>query len=630
MLRELEASSKGTQRDWISIIRLSIHFFQLSNILKMKEFLQAFSNGCRSGALGDYGAALLHLAIRTDAVDVIRGILQKSVDPNALDVHFRTPLHVVRSASAAGVLIQNGADVNWRWHSSPTGDTPLHLASSGDIAEVLLQNGADVHSRGHSSSTPLHTACSADVVHVLMRYGADPLARDFHGYTPLHKAFDDTVAISLVAICPEAVTSLGKFNRTPLHLRIADWKAETVEEMVRCGADVNALDDFGQTPLACCRNNLSAARALISAGATPGEGPSNPSWVSPLDNVTDPGVMEFLLQNGFRDFINLSTRRDGNTSLHIVANRDAALRTSWNERRGNIPPVEAHWNEPPPSGIAHLLTRSQFVPSTELMTILFHYSADPNVRNKDHDTPLHFVARNVIGHDRHEENVALLQLLIREGANVDAVNKSQETPLLSAARAETLMALLNAGADPKLEDVDGVTILHNLLRFSGSCKAVVAALVERGADIEAKDHRGYTALHYVCRPYEEGSKAWRQLSRWRQLTHENVLHHLALLLDSAYETRMEALTALLDHHANVNARTNTGLSPLQLLSRQPFANDAYKLLLSHGAELQPQSWNRDRQTNMSIVLSRETDLRDNEVPWWYSDKKHERCVRRSL
>lgn len=101
----------------------------------------------------------------------------------------------------------------------------------------------------------------------------------------------------------------------------------------------------------------------------------------------------------------------------------------------------------------------------------------------------------------------MIKLLLNAGGDIAATNIYGGTPLYLAGRAKTVFALLEAGADPRLQDKEGVTILHNLLRFGGSCEHVARALVAHGADIEARDLNGYTPLHYACRSYDESSLA---------------------------------------------------------------------------------------------------------------------------
>ena len=103
-------------------------------------------------------------------------------------------------------LIENGADVNQA--EDETGETPLHSAlckssaSHDRVVRVLLANGADPHCKTKvgaetggfmrdartKGETPLHRAAafaSAETVQLLLDAGAQKDARDCNGDTPL-------------------------------------------------------------------------------------------------------------------------------------------------------------------------------------------------------------------------------------------------------------------------------------------------------------------------------------------------------------------------------------------------------------------------------------------------------------
>ena len=116
----------------------------------------------------------------------------------------RTPLHEAvmgRGDSAVvAALIEAGADVN------AAGDldrmlhpaaTPLYWAVSANphpaVPELLVRAGADVNARGGSEWTPLHLAALRNPVlfPVLLELGADPEALDRYGKTPMDYAADN-------------------------------------------------------------------------------------------------------------------------------------------------------------------------------------------------------------------------------------------------------------------------------------------------------------------------------------------------------------------------------------------------------------------------------------------------------
>ncbi|KAM9391141.1 ankyrin repeat and SOCS box protein 4 isoform 2-T2 [Salvelinus alpinus] len=139
--------------------------------------------------------------------------------------------------------------------------------------------------------------------------------------------------------------------------------------------------------------------------------------------------------------------------------------------------------------------------------VLASYKQGGNVnkpsQSKDEETPLHTAARLGIPE--------LVALYISHGAQVDAVNSLQETPLITAAfwaldiREQTYSEdhhlvcriLLDHGADPNLYEDDYKTALH---KASWNCDHVLMQmLLEAGADTTTMDINGCEPIQYVLK-----------------------------------------------------------------------------------------------------------------------------------
>lgn len=169
-------------------------------------------------------------------------------------------------------LLAAGADPNG---ATDEGITPLMIAAQSgdrDIVTELLRAGADVNRVASTGGTALHRAVgmsvNAVIVQDLLEAGADPnLPNPEDGRT---------VLMEVVHNWPEEDEPeedehlLGRAFRTLGRLQGMD-APETLQLLIRAGADVDAQDSRGETALAqAVQGSCTAAvEALLEAGADP-------------------------------------------------------------------------------------------------------------------------------------------------------------------------------------------------------------------------------------------------------------------------------------------------------------------------------------------------------------------------
>ncbi len=260
-----------------------------------REAVQLFLDHAADVTLrNDKGQAVLHQALQRGHPDIIQLILSgANVDADAVDNDGSTPLYLAASEaevlSGAQLLLDHGANIDLR---NKTGQTALHLASQRgrlDFMELLLNRGAMVDVPDNDGFTPLHLAISKmerratelllknganidlqnnkrqtalhlalqhshpNIIPLLLENGANVDAQDDDGSTPLHRAISRAdVELSRVQLLLDRYTNINLRNnkgQTALHLASQHGRLNVMRLLLEDGADVDALDSGGSTPL---------------------------------------------------------------------------------------------------------------------------------------------------------------------------------------------------------------------------------------------------------------------------------------------------------------------------------------------------------------------------------------------
>jgi ankyrin repeat protein len=382
-------------------------------------------------------------------------------------------------AGAVRAVLQQRPDVN---ESEPDGTTALHWAVHGDrvdLADALIRAGAQVNRANRYGATPVWLAAtsgSARMLALLLEAGADAKAPNADGETALMAAARSGSAAAVRTLIDRGADVNAKEHwrgQTALMWAAAEGHVAAIEALVGRGADVHARSSGGFTPLlfAAREGRIGSVDALLRAGATldealpvrrtgaPGAAPSTPE--------TGLNALLLAVENAHYELAGVLLDRgadpnaapQGWTALHQV---------SWVRKTG-----VAGSNNPAPQGSGSL-------DALDFVKKLVAKGADVNAR----------VTR-------------------RPRMGVTTLNPIGATPILLAARtadADLMRLLVSLGADPKVTNEDGSTVLMVAAGLGTNAPGedpgtepevldAVKAALEFGLDVNAVDKNGETAMH---------------------------------------------------------------------------------------------------------------------------------------
>ncbi|KAL8650396.1 MAG: hypothetical protein Q9210_003850 [Variospora velana] len=190
----------------------------------------------------------------------------------------------------------------------------------------------------------------------------------------------------------------------------------------------------------------------------------------------------------------------GDDVLHAAVEHNACQLAQRALDRGvNIDAKRLPWDETAlhgAIGLRHL----------EMVELLITKGADIEARNWNEDTPLFLAIKS--------ESTILVMYLLSQGAKIEARNLRKETTLHVAAlwgSARVVELLLFHGAEIDAGDHQGRTALHKAVN-RGSL-SIVKVLTSRGANIRVEDHDSKTAFAYAN---EKGCKEIVRSICWKK------------------------------------------------------------------------------------------------------------------
>ncbi|OBS24206.1 hypothetical protein FPOA_04753 [Fusarium poae] len=450
----------------------------------------------------EMGRSVLDYAVGANSVATAQTLLEHGASIESCDMSGTTPLIaavVYNAIEMASFLLDHNANIE---ASNNNGKRPLHLASEnnfGQMTQLLIEKGADIEARADSKDnddqvvveglTPLLVAARfgrVETFHILVDHGADVNASSA-GYNGIHLA---TVgqAKSLIRFFAQKGVAIDARStdegNTALIRAVQDGYPQIVSLLIKLGADVNASNNIGWSPLHFAAENgfKDVIEILLKAGANPiaetldGKRPRMISWDKQHDEVT--------------------TMLDGSVPISLDARNKSRARTLsslfYAVRNGHLNKVSHMLDEGIDINSLDADGRSPLSLAAEhgwsdIVHNLTGRNADSNIQDNYGESPLWWASR--YGH------AIIVEHLLDKGAHFDSPDTDGQSPLSVSSQnghLKTAKILLEHGANPNSSTHYGKTPL--LFAVDNKQLDAVKLLLESGADINYNSPQGDTAL----------------------------------------------------------------------------------------------------------------------------------------
>lgn len=446
----------------------------LMHAIKAKDenvVIHLLTLGANVNVEDDEKCSPLFLAASYGSEAILKLILSKGPEIDRLGQGGTVLNWSTTSANKTAILLEHGAKPDLMGYGSYA---PLMWAASLGYVEtvkVLLKHHAQVNlkidSKDGRGFTAVYLAASrnqAEVVKILADAGADLMCKNPRDSTALFGAPSGAGSVLLQYRKRININEECSFGWTALHDAVYWGSMEMVKLLVNSGADLNVVDDAGDTPLATAtwRGKHEALNILLQ------EEDCDPRI--PLGSYNSRGrpplhwaVMEFETM----DIVRLLVERGADVNLTANARGSPLQQACRNKHKGK-----------------------------EMVDYLLERGADLNAQGG----ALGFAISSAAVHATPD----MIRLLLQRGASVNVTDAMGRKPIHMACVGgiDNFQVVYEAGGNQHLENEDsmGRTVFHYAAQH-GWPEILKILIAELGTDLLDKpDVDGWTPLMWACLP----------------------------------------------------------------------------------------------------------------------------------
>jgi ankyrin repeat protein len=169
----------------------------------------------------------------------------------------------------------------------------------------------------------------------------------------------------------------------------------------------------------------------------------------------------------------------------------------------------------------------------------------------------------------------IVTYLLKNGVDVDSYNTGRNTPLIDAiygCKHETVKLLIKHGANVNCRGHNGFAPIH-IAVVKKSTRQIMITLLKSGCQINILDNRGRTPLNFCS--FSTGKQIIQMMKNIDEenIFKETLLHAMVAIRNVAY------VKQLLQHNANPNIKSSSGLTPIEMILSSNVINGQILLML---------------------------------------------------
>ena len=229
--------------------------------------------------------------------------------------------------------------------------------------------------------------------------------------------------------------------------------ADCMQLLIKKGANVNAVNKIGETPLMWCNHDIQKTKLLLQNGAD----------INAKAKSGNTALLIACVGSGQYEMVRLLLSKGADAKAINELGQSALHRTAM-------------------------------FGDTATAALLLSNGADVNACSKQKETALRGAVTN--------ENKQMVYWLLRKGADPNIADSYDAVPLSYAVvlnDKEIVQAILDKTTNINCVDIDGLTCLMWACYDEHENPAIINALLKKGARVDIKDKKGRTALAWALK-----------------------------------------------------------------------------------------------------------------------------------